>query len=398
MRESHHAALARLERLEDWLFGSALPLWWRTGADHAGGGFFEGIELDGRASLGARRVRVQARQVFVYVTAGELGWTGPWSEAARHGLEFLLQHYQQADGLYRPYAEPERSAHDAQLYDQAFVLLALAFAKRGRLIEDAETRALGLLDAMDRELRHDGGAYREADEARPFQSNPLMHLFESALAWSEVSSLERWRELARELADLAMNRFVSTEAGMLREFFDAGWRPASGMDGRRVEPGHQFEWAWLLQAWSRGSLDGAQAAVCSEALWRAGRRFGIDHGRGVAINAVLDDGTPQDLDARLWPQTERLRTAALYARLVGEAEPDAWAELAAAADGLLKYLDTPVRGLWRDKLKADGDFVVEPAPASSFYHIIGAIHEFQRSLASVRAGPEEGPAQASLHG
>jgi mannose-6-phosphate isomerase len=46
--------------------------------------------------------------------------------------------------------------------------------------------------------------------------------------------------------------------------------------------------------------------------------------------------------------------------------------------GLWLYLDTPVPGLWWDRLRPDGGFVDEPAPASSFYHIACAIAELER--------------------
>ena len=43
--------------------------------------------------------------------------------------------------------------------------------------------------------------------------------------------------------------------------------------------------------------------------------------------------------------------------------------------GLVQYFDTPARGAWRDKLKADGGWVDEPAPGSSLYHITCAMAE-----------------------
>ena len=43
-----------------------------------------------------------------------------------------------------------------------------------------------------------------------------------------------------------------------------------------------------------------------------------------------------------------------------------------AVRGLQPYLQTPIQGLWRDTLRTDGTFVEEPAPASSFYHIVCA--------------------------
>jgi mannose/cellobiose epimerase-like protein (N-acyl-D-glucosamine 2-epimerase family) len=44
-----------------------------------------------------------------------------------------------------------------------------------------------------------------------------------------------------------------------------------------------------------------------------------------------------------------------------------------AAEGLSHYLHTSVPGLWHDKMRPDGTFVIEPSPASSLYHIVCAI-------------------------
>jgi len=62
----------------------------------------------------------------------------------------------------------------------------------------------------------------------------------------------------------------------------------------------------------------------------------------------------------LWPQTERLRAALGFGDRAGAV---------AAGTALLRYLDTPIGGLWRDKLTPSGIFVDEPAPASSLYHL-----------------------------
>jgi mannose-6-phosphate isomerase len=47
---------------------------------------------------------------------------------------------------------------------------------------------------------------------------------------------------------------------------------------------------------------------------------------------------------------------------------------------LLKYLQTPLHGLWYDTMDVDAKFIDQPAPASSFYHIVGAIAELERTL------------------
>ncbi len=95
---------------------------------------------------------------------------------------------------------------------------------------------------------------------------------------------------------------------------------------------------------------------------------------GLALQQVLDDFSPHDASARLWPQTERLKAAALAARLTGEAKYLAIA--IAAAQALLRYLDTPIAGgLWYDRIDATGQIVDEPAPASTFYHLVVAVAE-----------------------
>jgi mannose-6-phosphate isomerase len=106
-------------------------------------------------------------------------------------------------------------------------------------------------------------------------------------------------------------------------------------------------------------------------LIEIGEGPGVDPARGVAINQLLDDMSVHDAQARLWPQTERIK-AHVLAGNDGKA--------AAATLGLLRYFDTPVKGLWRDRLNADGSFVQEPAPASSFYHVVCAILEIDRAV------------------
>jgi mannose-6-phosphate isomerase len=47
----------------------------------------------------------------------------------------------------------------------------------------------------------------------------------------------------------------------------------------------------------------------------------------------------------------------------------------AAAQALLRYLETPIPGLWYDRIDARGKLIDEPAPASTFYHLVVAVSE-----------------------
>lgn len=341
----------------EWLYLQALPLWWTLGADHEGGGFRETLGADGEPIERFRRARVPARQAYSYAAAGLAGWKGPWRQAVKHGLDALALGHRRADGLYAANSALDGGAVDREtyLYDQAFVLLALAAAQSAGVGEH-ETEALALLDRIEATFRAQEG-FREAGR-QPNQSNAVMHLFESALAWRAAGASPRWTALGDDIAAFALARFYDPSAGVLREFFAADWTPAPGADGQRVEPGHQFEWAWLFER--HGAPASRDAARC---LYASGLR-GVDPARGVAVNAINPQFVVVDANARLWPQTEYLRAAVTF----GDEKT-----VLAAASAVARYLDNPGRGLWRDELRADGEFAPGPSPASSLYHIVGGV-------------------------
>lgn len=367
-------ALAAIrDRLRTWLLRDAFPLWWSAGADHAFGGFHDRLDLSGAPVVGPKRARVQTRQSFCYSAAPDLGWDGPWLEAMRHGLAFTLDRHRRHDGLYRAWADAGDPRNErVDLYDQAFVLLALAGAcRRG------EARAAPAAEALLARLPPDPlGGFRELDGVT-LCANPNMHLFEAFLAWAEVSADPIWRTLARGQARLALTRLIDAASGALSEIFASDWRPPQAPAHRRVEPGHLFEWAWLLMRWS--VLDGdAEAVPAALRLIDLGEGAGVDQVRGVVINRLDGALRPMDTAARLWPQTERLKAALLAGRMTGGER--FWTAAERSAEGLLRYLQVATPGLWRDTLAPSGAFVEEPAPASSFYHIVGAILELDRAV------------------
>lgn len=368
------------ERLLSWLLNEALPIWWAVGADKTGGGFHEAIDHARKPVLGERRARVQARQIFTYAVAGELGWNGPWREAVRHGLDYYIGRYRRPDGLFVNALRADGSPSPAapHLYEQAFALLTMATAGDPALAPVADA----VRERLSTERRGAAGGYTGFADDRFFQSDPHMHLFEAALAWEQISPDPRWRALADEVAELCLARFM-TRDGLLLEYFDASWAPAAGLQGRLAWPGHQFEWAGLLERWAlrRGREDVRKVA---RRLYRYGADHGIDPKRGVAVFELLDDLSVNDAKARLWSQTEWLKAALILARsATGDERQRYLSDAIAAAKALLLYFDTPIAGLWRDKLLADGSWVDEPAPASSFYHIIDAL----RVLAAWPADP-----------
>jgi len=367
---------AGARRFADWVRLRALPIWSTLGLG-SDGGFSESLTLDGQAPGGNRRARVQTRQIFVYAQAGAMGWKGPWKPIIISALERLRTAYLRPDGKTRALIGADWSVVDdtAALYDQAFVLFALAAAQQAG-IDDAELEAdaVKLREQLLSEAMPNG-AMREVGD-HPFQSNAHMHLFEASLAWEALSDDPAWAAMADRIAGLAMDVFIDREGGFLREFFNEDWAPADGEDGQLFEPGHQFEWAWLLARY--GLLRGdARASAASRALYANGVK-GIGQRPPVALDAMNDDMTIRSHRARLWPQTEWLKSSLILAEHSDDGLRAAYLEDAATALRAL-WLYLTENGVWRDKRFPDGTFLDEPAPASSFYHIIAAFDQLAKT-------------------
>ena len=370
--------------LRKWLFDSALPLWWHTGGDSKKGGFFENINLDGTPYDINRRTRVAARQVISYALAKTMGYTGETDAVIDQGLSWLDGPARNKDsGMLYAVLAPDGKVVKAEFdfYDHAFAMLAYASAFKVRPGDKTlEGKAVFIRETIVKTYSHPVRGFEESTpRTLPLKANPHMHMFEACLAWIEAGGDDTWRQIASMIADLCVEKFLHPVNGSLREFFDGDWNPMPGDKGRVIEPGHQFEWAWLFMRWAKKTGDDKYLKAALRLLDIA-EVAGTDPKRDVTFNELWDDFTPKDQNARLWPQTERMKA---YVKLAEAATSEndlhnAIAKAIQAAAGLKKYFDsTNLKiGLYRDRMKADGTFVVEPAPASSLYHIICGINEF----------------------
>jgi mannose/cellobiose epimerase-like protein (N-acyl-D-glucosamine 2-epimerase family) len=358
-------------RLVDWLVHAAYPVWARCGIDPLTGCFFETLDRNGRAVGNPPRARTQPRQLYAFSRAQAFGWGGDTVGIVRRGLHYFLEHYRRSDGLFRTLVDINGIALDdrALLYDQAFALLGLAAAA---VVLDSrkelEHRALELRVVIEEHLGAGEGAFFSEEQSTELrESNPHMHLLEACLAWAEIGQSTEWADWVRGLVDLALSRFIRKDSGALGESYLANWKPTPGAAGHVIEPGHQFEWAWLLLRCER--LHPGPLRSTALRLIAIGDDFGVH--QGVAINALYDDFRVKDGNARFWPQTERLKASLLAATLTGMSAY--WSMAHSAATSFLPYLNTPVTGLWFDEQLSSGGMIRSSAPASTFYHLVGAI-------------------------
>jgi mannose/cellobiose epimerase-like protein (N-acyl-D-glucosamine 2-epimerase family) len=363
-------------RFRAWMMRDALPFWCSHGYDHEAGGFVEHLELDGRpADVSYKRVRAQARQIYVFSHAAMLGWRDglPYAEAA---WDFLRQHGWGAEGGWVRRLGRSGGIVDPviDLYDNAFVLLALAWLGRATGRADAldwADRTLAVIAANATAPASPGYHDTFPPERGWRQQNPHMHLLESMLALAAATGERRFADGADALVRLALDHLIDPETGTIAEYFDAAWRRAPPPDGTRIEPGHQFEWVWLL--WQAGALLGRDLRAPALRLYEFAMRHGRDPRTGQVVNAVSLEGAVLDGHSRLWPQTEALKAQLA----VGGA---AASEAAVAFVHLLldRHLADCPPGTWCDRL----DDALQPSadiiPSSSLYHLFVAFAELHR--------------------
>ena len=178
-------------------------------------------------------------------------------------------------GCSAPCAPRDGTALDerAFLYDQAFVLLALAESQkvlgpRADLVEEARV----LMETIERLLKRQRRGFRHPACPSACRCCPTR----TCTCWRPrspgVRSVRRrvWGRLVEELVELALTRLIDARSGALLEHFGEDWLPLPGAEGHIVEPGHLFEWAWLLQRC--GSERAAHRRAASGPPCRAARR------------------------------------------------------------------------------------------------------------------------------
>jgi mannose/cellobiose epimerase-like protein (N-acyl-D-glucosamine 2-epimerase family) len=366
-----------------WAIEKALPLWSTTGYDSAGGLFEEQLTLSGEPVRSApRRVMVQARQLSVYSLADRRGWATSRDLALETGVT-VIEQYWAADG------EPgwvfslnrDGSVHDGKrdLYAHAFALFALAGLLK---LQPGEPRFVEAIDATTAVLDETfadpihGGLWDclpRPDDLR--RQNPHMHLLEAWLELFEATGEPGYLARADSLVQLASDHFVDEGSGALREFYRDDWSvfPAAGEGS--VEPGHQFEWAWLLRRYR--TLGGTRDEVPVERLVESALRSGVDYSSGRILDEVGEDGIARERSSRSWPYCEAIKSLSVETTAGsgdhGELIDLLWRRLST------EYCRPELEGGWIDRLDAEDEPLSTVMPASTLYHLMVALSEWEQT-------------------
>ncbi|MGL4324951.1 MAG: AGE family epimerase/isomerase [Beijerinckiaceae bacterium] len=364
-----------------WAVSDALPFWSRYGVDKEKGGFFERLHCDGSPDRNAiRRLRVQARQIYVYSHAAYLGWYSDGIRTALDGFSYMMDKAYSPDGapgfvhLLTADGAVENPLRDT--YDHMFVLLSLAWL--ARVTGDSQIRRIiaEVMQFIDENLTDRHGTLLEGMPASlPRRQNPNMHAFETMLALHETLEWPDAIGRAQRIFALFQSHFIDPATGALREYFADDWSPLPAPLGDVVEPGHHVEWTWLLRRYQ--SLGGQIPSHLPSQLLDFAVKT-ADPSTGRLFDEVTRFGVVTKLSSRTWLHTELLKAWIAEA----QAGRSGARENAERVQDLLarNYLMNAPRGCWIDQLDRDGKMISDHIPASTFYHLFVAAVEFDKLL------------------
>ncbi|MEM6554356.1 MAG: AGE family epimerase/isomerase [Pseudomonadota bacterium] len=360
------------QKAHRWLW-TTFEAWSEIAWDQERGGFVEQTDMAGDPDLSAyRRVRVQARQVFSFSKAIELNWRGGGIayDLVNRGLEHIdlqLRHpYGGWVHIVDAYGRPVDEKRD--LYDHAFIVLAGATAHKATENPRALAIARDAMSFITSELRDlDVGGWFEADPAStPRRSNPHMHLLEAMLAYESASGDESALDVAREIVWLFESKFFNPRNDVMGEYFDSTWAPETSENNSVFEPGHHYEWAYLLYLFEQRT--GHDTRSWRRRLINRADQTGLNPKTNFALNAVKANGQIVNGDSRLWHQLERFRA---YLHHPEQVSLHSSQQLLSSI--FASYLDRGPKGGWIDEIDATGKPISRFVPASMLYHVVTAL-------------------------
>ena len=351
----------------NWIRDTALPLWAERGFDPKYGRFRERLDQAARPLPVPHRAMVQARQIFVFAHAAEEGWYKEGARLAETAMASLQRDFAQSAGDEASFAFSVDPVSGAVLspvrdaYAHAFLLFSIAALYR--LNGDPALLSLAdrIINFMERRLTDPvhGGLFDALPAPAEKRQNPHMHLLEAYLFLESAAPGRGYRDRAKQLVQLFRGHFFRD--GLLFEYFEPDWKT-----GERAvwEPGHHFEWVWLLGEYA--ALTGDDLATEMDTLYVAATRRGCG-ADGLIIDELSPEGAVLKPSRRVWPHTEAIKAAATR-HAAGDAEAKPFADAMAAAL-MCHFLDRPFAGGWVDHLAPDGEALVDYVPASSLYHL-----------------------------
>ncbi|MGF6773916.1 mannose/cellobiose epimerase-like protein (N-acyl-D-glucosamine 2-epimerase family) [Paraburkholderia sp. GAS199] len=366
MNPSAASSIPLANALREHFTRVVLPLWRGPGFNPELNLPYEAMNAANAQPLPVERYRAMAcaRQLFVFSQTGD-------EAHARVLFDSLMHTFRDTrnDGwFYSVDAAGAPLDTTKDLYTHAFVVFACAvyggrFGNRNALdIVHGTSALIQSRFAADDDLFNAAlGADFSAVTATPIQ-NPLMHLTEAWLAAREATRDNAFDAALSRLANAIARNFVHTPTGCIAEL-------PIGADDNRLEPGHQFEWFWLVR--QGGALfDSSGLAEALDRAFRFAQQHGVDAVTGGVCASLDENGATKDATQRIWAQTEYLRALASH---------DDAATLARLPDQIALFEQRFLRPQgWFECKTPSGEVARGEMPSTTPYHLLTAFDALPR--------------------
>jgi mannose-6-phosphate isomerase len=389
-----------VEQLAQKLIIRWVPKWYEVFYDKGQGLFHERLTKGFKPVPGGQlRLLTQCRQLAVYSHASLQKSIFRFEPDLRLHFKNLRQSYYipETGGWrfsIRHDGEPQDIVYD--LYTISFVIFALGHYYRATQDEEAHALAISTLQFIDEKFRigtQPGYAESLDKDLKPLpgvrRQNPHMHLLEACLFAADIWDDKLFTDIANDMVGLFFRYFYDAPKKVLYEWFQDDLSPHPDK-GHVVEPGHYYEWIWLLKKYSKQQGEPELFdAICFK-LFDWANTYGWDQEFGgiydeldVSRNVVSDT-------KRIWPFTEALKANALMLKdhpLVRQERKRRIADMTAIFKK--KYIGE--RGFWTERLNRDLTPATDTMPGTTPYHVYFGIMETRDILRARGKGVSYAP-------
>ncbi|KZN12961.1 AGE family epimerase/isomerase [Marinomonas sp. TW1] len=361
---------------QSFVFNKLLPQWAKHGLNQKQGYSYESLNLDWSINaIGRVRLLTQCRQLYTLSHASLLQEDKALQSKLKPLFDFIISQYF-IDGRWIFSLNDDLSPQKTESDTYALAFVMLSFSSYYQCSQD--NQALDYIEKTHHFLNHDmlannGGFYESypLDISQTRRQNPHMHLLEGYIAAFKVTQKEAYKQTIQSLLTLALTHFYDEKTKTLREFFHHDWQLHSEK-GSQIEPGHHFEWVWLLFQ-ANQIIPHSDHTDLAQSLWITATRHGMANNGGIYNQIDAETYQPLDREKRIWPITEYIK--AITVMPIGLEEKKH--RLDAALSFMLQHylLDD---GGWNEYLDKDNIPKDYPLPGTSSYHIFLGLIEVLR--------------------
>ncbi len=373
------------EKMTEYISNSLL-FWATTGYDNINGGYYEAVDFHGNPITSLhRRFRIHPRNIFAHTAATVKGY-GNYIDTAIQATSFIMETCWQKKQGFATLSDNEGNIINdtVVLYDQTFTLLAFAWLYHATQQKEYKYNLMTVWKTINETLSYDKYGFATSNKAKKqsdalLLQNPHMHLFEALLDVYQIMKEEYWLAEATNIYTLFSKFFYDKEHRVVLEYLHKDYSPQhEAID--KIEPGHHFEWVWLLHKYRILLRDTIDTDMIENIY-----RFAMEHGiskQKIPYEIVQHNGVPVKSTQRMWAQTEQLKAhLAMYE----------YSKDITYIDFAIQTLETlntyfcshDISGVWYDCYDIHGTMVAPNSPSSTLYHLFVCLDEFNTACRTI---------------